>query len=302
MRRIAHRRHDEGAGQGADAGSGHQQSGSTGSCVQYQLAERGQQLRVGHGKEPEGEPNADDGECHRVRPAIPQPAPELGEYARPLIPGDRGDPPDHEQCDGAHAEAAGCQVERRSQSGQFDHKPGHGRPSDSSRVHHRRVQDYGVHQVVAVHQVADYGQPGRRIDGLQGAEDEGRCVDMPQGNQSAGFQHRDPKHQQCHQGLRQHQQPAPIEPVGEGAAEKNEPQRGHPVQEDHEAHAGRGIGQFQDEPAQDEELHPPTQRLGVGADPEPAVIPVPQRAEGLEPAPGSQNLGQLIHRIVMHPG
>ena len=275
MRRIAHRRHDERAGQGADPGSGHQQAGSAGACVQYQLAEGGQQLSVGHGEESEGEPNADDGECHRVRPAIPQPAPELGEYARTLIPGDGRNPPDHEQRHRAHTEAARGYVKRRSDPGQFDDRSGHRRSGDASRVHHRRVQDNGVHQVVLVHQVADYCEPGRRVDGLESAQDEGRCVDVPKGNQVGGFQDGDAKHQEGNQRLGQHQQSAAVEPVGEGSAEKNEPQRGHPVQENHEAHAGGGVGEFQDQPAQDEELHASSQGLGVGADPEPAVIPVP---------------------------
>ena len=120
---------------------------------------------------------------------------------------------------------------------------------------------------------------------------------MPQGNQLGGLQQRDPKHQQRHQGLRQHQQSASVESVREGATEEHEPQRGHPVQENHEAHAGGGVSQYQDQPAQDEELHPPTQSLRVGADPEPAVVPVTQRAEGLEPATDGQYLGQLLHPI-----
>ena len=48
---------------------------------------------------------------------------------------------------------------------------------------------------------------------------------------------------------------------------QHEPQCGHPVQENHEAHAGGGVSQDQDQPAQDEELHPATQSLSVGADP-----------------------------------
>ena len=188
------------------------------------------------------------------------------------------------------------EVERGSDVGQLDDGSGHGRTDDAPRVHHRRVQDDGVHEVVAVHQVADDGQAGRGVDGLEGAEDEGRGVDVPQGDQPGGFQHGDPEHQGGDQGLGQHQQAAPVEPIGEGASEQHESQRGRPVEEDHEAHAGGRVGEFQDQPAQDEELHPPAQGLGVGADPEPAVIAVPQRAEGLESAADGQELGQLFHR------
>ena len=282
---------------GPDARPRHQQPGPAGARVQRQFGEGGQQLRIRHGEEAEGEPDTDHGEGDRVRPAIPQPAPQFSEDARTLVSWRRRHPPDHEQCRRAHEKAAGCQVQRRSQSGQFDDRSRHCGAKDAPRVHDRRIENDGVHQVIAVHQIANYGQPSRGIDGLQCAEDESRRINVPQGDQPTRFQRRDPQHQEGHQALGQHQQPASVEPVGEGAAEQHEPQRGHPVKKDHEAHAGRGLGQLQHQPAQDEELHTPAQRLGVGADPEPAVIPVPQRPKGLEPASDGEYLGQLIHRI-----
>ncbi len=164
-----------------------------------------------------------------------------------------------------------------------DQPPGRG-ADGHGRVEHGRVQGDGVGHVLPPDHLQDEGLPGRGLEGVGRAEENGDDEDVPGLDPVQEGQGGDGERQQHHRRLGDDEQGPARHPVRDDPrVEHEQPGRG-PGREADEAEVGRGLGQVEDEEAQGRRFHPgPEHREHLAPEPEP-VVGIFEGRERLGPA------------------
>jgi hypothetical protein len=100
------------------------------------------------------------------------------------------------------------------------HDAGDGRPDHPRRVHEHRVERHRVQQVLAADQVADEGLAGGHLEGEGDAADGRQRQQVPRLGPAAEDQHGDGGRRRGGQQLREDDQAALVDAVGDGAGQR----------------------------------------------------------------------------------
>ncbi len=176
---------------------------------------------------------------------------------------------------------------------------GDGRADHPGNVEGRAVQGHGIGEVVVLDQFRDEGLPDGGVQGRDHPEHQGERVDVPELRRARDHQDAQPRAQQRHGGLGQHQEPLAVETIGD--------QSGHGCQEELRAQlqghrdphrpgiVRRQVGEHQ--PVLGGALHPGANVGNKGADePDPVVQDVQGFERGHQPQPSPDTLPDASNR------